>query len=669
MTYQLADPVDTLPNIGPVYQKRLRRLEITTVGELLFHTPRSYDDYPLVPNLRALKVGQKVTVQGSVNFFRNQYTKNGKNVQIMAITNNSGSITAVWFNQPFLISSIRQDYTLSLSGTVDWFGRNLALISPEHEILYPNAELIHTARIVPNYAATARLSPKWLRRQINNALKSTEIPDNIPQDLKKRYGFVNLKEALEKIHFPASSRDVILGRERLAFDELLMLQFEHMERAKLWTQKKATFIIKTDKKPLQKFIRNLPFTLTSSQIRASGEILADMKKQTPMNRLLQGDVGSGKTVVAAIAAYMTKLNQGKTVIMAPTQILAQQHYQTFKELFKNTNVACALITSEGKKGDPEASDIIIGTHALLFGKLKIKNIALVVIDEQHRFGVKQRAKIGKQKGKTPHILTMTATPIPRSVALTYYGDLNLSTLTDMPLGRKPVTTWVVPRKKRKAAYEWIQNQISQEGTQVFVVCPLIEESEINAEAKSVKKEHEKLTAAMPDLKIGLLHGKMRGKEKDKTLGKFKKKKYDILVATPVVEVGIDVPNASLMVVEGADRFGLAQLHQIRGRVGRGERKSYCLLFSESNSSKSKTRLEVLRSTHSGFELSEMDLKMRGPGEVFGTRQHGLPELKFASWQDTRLIRETRKCALEILKNPKKYKKFHQYLAEKRIVKN
>ncbi len=671
MSYSLDDNVSDLPHVGPVYQKRLKALGINTVGDLLFHTPKRYDDYKLIKNIKDLKPEDKVTVQGKVEFFRNQYTKGNKKIQIMSLNNNTGKITAVWFNQPFLIKSIKKDSEVSLSGKVEWFGKTLALVAPDWEILYPGRELIHTARVVPNYSTTSGISSKWLRRQINNALKNTEIIDKLPEKIKGEYGLIDLKEALVSIHFPNITKDIVNGRERLAFDELLLLQLSHMQRKKLWSEKNATFNVKADQNKLKKFIDKLPFKLTSSQIKAYKEILNEINSDIPMNKLLQGDVGSGKTVVAVIASYVVTENGAKTVIMAPTQILAQQHYQTFKKLLTGTKMKIALITANEKAGNLNKSDIVIGTHALLYKSVDLNDVALVIIDEQHRFGVKERAKLTKYKNKTPHVLTMSATPIPRTVALTFYGDLSVTTLTDMPKGRIRVTTWIVPESKREGAYGWISEQIKNTGVQAFVVCPLIEESgsELLSEVKSAKAEFEKLTKALPDLKIGLLHGKLKGEEKNAVVADFKNKKYDILVTTSVVEVGIDVPNATIIIVEGAERFGLAQLHQIRGRVGRGGKKSYCLLFSNSDKQKSKTRLEILKSTHSGFELAELDLKLRGPGEIFGTKQHGLPELKYASWQDYDLIKKTRKCAAAILDNPKEYKLFHNYLGKKIISQN
>jgi ATP-dependent DNA helicase RecG len=371
-----------------------------------------------------------------------------------------------------------------------------------------------------------------------------------------------------------------------------------------------------------------------------------------MNRLLEGDVGSGKTVVAAAAAFAVFLNGYQTIVMAPTQILATQHYETFKKLLTPFGVRVSLTTSDVKKSELGRNDVFIGTHALLNGKINFDKVGLVVIDEQHRFGVEQRKHLIKKSG-TPHVLTMTATPIPRTIALTSYGDLDLSVLTEMPLGRLKVTTWVVPETKREGAYGWIKSQILKSKSQVFIVCPLIEDSETEtlADVKSVTSEFEKLKKIFVGYKLGLLHGRMKPTEKTKVLGGFRSRRIDILVTTPVVEVGIDIPNATVMVIEAAERFGLAQLHQLRGRVGRGDKKSYCLLFANIKYSK---RLRAMEKMHSGFELAELDLQLRGPGEIFGTAQSGFPELKVASWNNYPLIKKAKDVADDIVKNPSKY---------------
>ena len=393
-----------------------------------------------------------------------------------------------------------------------------------------------------------------------------------------------------------------------------------------------------------------------------------------MNRLLEGDVGSGKTVVAAIAAFTAFANGYQSVFMAPTQILAQQHFVTLNEIFKPFSVRVTLATSEGVKKGPGKTDIFVGTHALIHKRVSFDNVALVVIDEQHRFGVEQRAHLvdltGKKK-KAPHLLTMTATPIPRTVALTLYGDLDLSTLNELPKGRQKITTWIVPPQKRQGAYGWIDKEIEKESAQAFLICPLIEESEAETmkQVKAATVEYKNLKKLFVSRRVGLLHGKMKAKDKDIIMQHFKKSELDILVSTPVVEVGIDIPNATIMVIEAAERFGLSQLHQLRGRVGRGAKKSYCLLFAESHGQNVITRLNALTKGLSGFELAELDLKLRGPGEVFGTRQHGFLDLKIANWQDTELIKKAKELAQEAFAKPKKFSKLLTRIKSSKIDSN
>ena len=429
-----------------------------------------------------------------------------------------------------------------------------------------------------------------------------------------------------------------------------------------------------NKREVSNFIDSLPFTLTNSQKRSVSEILKDLEGNIPMNRLLEGDVGSGKTVVASAAAFVAFANGHQTVVMVPTQILAQQHFSTLKEVFDPFKVRVTLVTSAGVKGGPGKTDVFVGTHALIHKRVEFDNVALVIIDEQHRFGVEQRAHLMTHSGKksaAPHVLTMTATPIPRTVALTVYGDLDLSTLDELPKGRQKITTWLVPPQKREGAYGWISAQIRKQRVQAFIICPLIEESEKETmkQVKAATAEYEKLKKVFSDLNLGLLHGRLKAKEKDEVMHDFKRGKTDVLVSTPVVEVGIDVANATIMVIETAERFGLAQLHQLRGRVGRGEKKSYCLLFTEIKSQKVLTRLNALKRSLSGFELAELDLRLRGPGEVFGTRQHGFLDLKIANWQDTELIKKAKAVADEAINNPKKFSKLLRVLKSAKIAPN
>lgn len=579
-------------------------------------------------------------------------------MQIGSVEDATGKISVVWFNQPYLIKMLYPGRLVSLSGKVGFFSRKLCLTSPDYEILEDEEkETVHTGRFVPVYPETSGLSSKWIRRQMLTAyrLLTPELKDFLPKDVLRRTVLLSMREAIEKVHFPKNLEEAAEGRKRLAFNELLFMHLASLRRKTNWKRKKLANKLTIDKLTINKFIESIPFDLTDSQNKAISEILDDLSKPAPMNRLLEGDVGSGKTVVAAVGAFAAFANGFQTIIMAPTQILAQQHYATLKKIFEPFNVRISLITSDVKNIEIGRSDIFIGTHALIHKKVKFDRIAFVVIDEQHRFGVEQRQHLIKKSG-TPHVLTMTATPIPRTVALTSYGDLDLSVLTEMPEGRQKVTTWVVPNQKRTKAYDWIESQISNIKSQIFIVCPLIEDSETEtlADVKSVTSEYIKLKLQFPNNKLGLLHGRLKPKEKDKVLNDFRNGKLDILVTTPVVEVGIDIPKATIMVIEAGERFGLAQLHQLRGRVGRSSKQSYCLLFSNFHSGTAYTRLKAMEQNHSGFELAELDLKMRGPGEIFGTAQSGFAELKIASWSNYKLIKETKEVAEDTIKNPENY---------------
>lgn len=655
----LESSISDLPLIGPIYQRKLEKLEIKTIRNLLYHIPHRYLDFRLVSPINKLQPGEIVTVKGKILSFKNIYTKSGRKIQLGEVADQTGTISVVWFNQPFLIKTLFEGMEISLAGKVDWFGRKKALIAPEFE---KGEGTLHTGRLIPVYPETFGLSSKWLRSRIDFAYKNynSEIEEYLPTKILKKYQFPILKKALYSIHYPSSLEEAEKARKRLAFDELLSFQLINKKRKKDWEEKNKSYPLKIERGVLDEFINSLPFTLTESQTKANKEIISDLSSKIPMNRLLEGDVGSGKTVVAAIAAFISFVNGFQTVIMAPTQILAQQHYQTLSQLFKNQKIRISLITSQIKKRDLGRADIFIGTHALIHQKVNFEKVALVVIDEQHRFGVEQREHLIKitKKRFTPHILTMTATPIPRTVALTLYGDLNLSTLEELPKGRQKILTWVISPNKQKKAYPWISQQIQQEKIQAFIVCPLIEESEVETlkSVASVKKKYEELKKIFKKEKLGLLHGKLKAQEKDDILEKFRKGKIDILVTTPVVEVGIDVPNATIMVIEGAERFGLAQLHQLRGRVGRGEKRSYTLIFTESKSPQTLTRLNALSKNLSGFSLAELDLKLRGPGEVLGIKQHGYTDLKIASWSDSELIKLSQEVSQDFKFLPQHLKK-------------
>lgn len=639
-----------------MYAGRLEKLGIKTYYDFLFHLPSRYEDYSIISKISEIQPGETVTIQGQIIETKTNYMRGAriKTMQKALVTDGTGTIELTWFNQPFLTRTLLTNSTISASGKADRFGRskNLSIQSPEYEVLFNNALPIHTGRLIPVYPETQGVSSKWLRRQVYTILTQhlNELNEFLPEKLIKQNRMMSFPEAIQEIHFPKDLENAKYARERLAFDELFLMQLNAIQRRTQWKEKQKGIKLEVEKyqKQINACINSLPFKLTSAQQSALDNIVHDFQKETPMNRLLQGDVGSGKTVVAAIAMYAAYLNDYQSVLMAPTEILAGQHFSTVSRLLEPLGLKVSLVTGNKKlKQTNESFDILIGTHAVLSEKISFTKLGLVVIDEQQRFGVEQRSII-RQKGNNPHLLTMTATPIPRTVALTMYGDLDLSYLNEMPHGRKKIKTWLVPKEKRNSAYEWIKKEIIGTKSQAFIICPFIEPSETMQTVRAVSQEYERLRKEIyPDLKLGLLHGRQKAKEKDETLEQFRNKKFDILVATPVVEVGIDIPNATIIMIEASERFGLAQLHQLRGRVGRGDKQSYCLLFTDSKSAQTSTRLKAMETTHSGAELAELDLKLRGPGNLYGTAQHGIPKLKAATFSDTILIQKAKLAADEI----------------------
>ena len=652
----------TILDAGGIYKKyasRLEKLGIKTFEDFLFHIPFRYEDYSLISKIGNVQAGEVVTIQGTVIEIKNEFTKSWKRLQKAKVQDETGIIDVIWFNQPYLVNVIHKGDLISLSGKIDWYLHKIVLQSPEYEVTANYHETIHTGRLVPVYPETRGVSSKWLRRQIYKIFndQKQKILEYIPSSILTNNDLIGLIESLEQIHFPKKLKYAERAKQRLAFNELFLINLAALQKRFEWQSKLKSepLAISSYKKQIERFWENLPFELTSAQKRAVSDIFRDLGSSSPMNRLLEGDVGSGKTVVSAIAMYLAHLNGYQSVFMAPTEILAQQHYNTISNLLSPFGVKVALATGSRKlKIENLKLKILVGTHAVLSKNIKFENLSLVVIDEQQRFGVEQRAII-RQKGKNPHLLTMTATPIPRTIALTMYGDLDLSYLDEMPKGRKLIKTWLVPSRKRNNAYEWIQKQILGTGSQAFIICPFIEESESMQTVKAATKEYEILTKDIfPQLKLGLLHGKLKAKEKDKVLQDFRDKKTDILVATPVVEVGIDIANATIILIEASERFGLAQLHQLRGRVGRGEKQSYCLLFTESHNEQTLKRLKAMETTHVGAQLAELDLRLRGPGEIYGTSQHGIQHLKVASFSDFALIEKTKKEAEKIFPKLSEY---------------
>ncbi len=670
-----------------MYATRLQKLAIVTHEDLLYHFPFRYEDYSLISKIAEVQEGETVTIQGRITNITNEFTKRFKKIQKTVITDGSGEIEVVWFNQPYLTKVIHKNDFFSISGKVTSFGHKKIIESPEYELISPNSmeqhdnryQTIHTARLVPVYPETHGVSSKWLRRQIFQLLAQYKetISEYLPDSIISSNDLIEAASAIEQIHFPKSIEEAKNARLRLQFDELFLLQLHALKRKQEWKNhaKSITLRVQEFKDTVNEFIRQLPFTLTTSQQKALEDIFRDVSSPQSMNRLLEGDVGSGKTIVAAISMYLAFLNGYQAVMMAPTEILAQQHYKTIFDLLSPIGVKIHLATGSKKFQIPNSKyqvntnkqkkwkfDILIGTHAVLSEHVQFDKLGFIVIDEQQRFGVEQRGII-RQKGHNPHVLTMTATPIPRTVALTLYGDLDLTILTELPKGRKLIKTWLVPPYKRNGAYDWIKREIHTNRSQAFIICPFIEESlparfaarravRQGDNVKSVKaavKEFEFLQKnVFHSFQLGLLHGKLKTKEKDQVLKDFKEKKIDILVATPVVEVGIDIPNATIIVIEAAERFGLSQLHQMRGRVGRGNKQSYCLLFTDSKNEETISRLKAMETLHNGAELAELDLKLRGAGDVYGTMQHGRFKLKIADLSNIVLIHKARVEAQKIL---------------------
>ncbi len=654
MHLNLSTPIENLYMVGRSYAARLNKgLNIHTIEDLLYHFPFRYEDLSLPKKIDELTIGEKVTLQGQMLELKNIYTRSGKQIQQGYFTDGKNTIRITWFNQPYLIKTLPPGIRINLAGKVESFSNKLTLISPAFEFIksyQPFEQTIHTGRLVPVYPETYGVSSKWLRSRIKPLIKRLSIQDWLPNMILKQERFLDLKQAIKNIHFPAKARDIEKARLRLGFDELFLLQLKAQKRKLEWSQQQLRHKIKASQINIKPFIQKLPFKLTDDQVRTLNEIIVDLSKDQPMNRLIEGDVGSGKTVVAAAAIYLMHKHKLKATLMAPTEVLANQHYRTLSGLLTPFRIRIGFYTSEKKSNQRlDKYDLYLGTHALLFQNLPHTQIGLVIIDEQHRFGVKQRSElIGKPN--VPHVLTMTATPIPRTVALALYGELSLSAIKTMPKGRKIIKTWVVPKEKRQASLNWIKEQIKSTSCQVYFIYPLIDPSDktLLTNVKAAKKEYEVICHAFKEFNVGLLHGRLKGKQKSKIMDDFLEKKLHILVSTSVIEVGIDVPNASIIVIEGAERFGLSQLHQLRGRVGRDDKQAYCLLFPSTENLTENKRLKAMEKIQSGIELSELDLKLRGPGELFGTLQSGYQELRIASFKDTALINTAQRWAVKLV---------------------
>ena len=679
-----------LPGIGSRHAQTLGRLGLYTLRDMLYHFPRRYDDYTLLKPINRLRYGDEVTVIGTVQSVATRPLRGGQMQLVEVIlTDGSGSLRVNWFNQPWVAKRLNKGAHIVISGKIDQYLGRLTMNSPEWEPL--EQQQLSTNRIVPVYPLTAQITQRWLRKMMDQVVSywAARVQDPLPESLRNSAGLFDLPRALSQIHFPDSWDSLKKARDRLAFDEILLLQLGVLRQKRTW-QERTGRVFRVEDGWLEDRLAGLPYALTTAQQRVLSDIRHDLESGRPMNRLLQGDVGSGKTIIAALAIAIITEQGAQAAIMAPTSILAEQHYRTLLNVLAGTDLsqepdisqenpspAASLKAQEirlmiGATPEAEKREIreglangsiklVIGTHALIEDPVLFSDLQFIVMDEQHRFGVEQRAAL-RAKGNNPHLLVMTATPIPRSLALTIYGDLDLSVMDEMPPGRQPVDTYVLMPRERERVYSLIRTQVKQ-GQQAYIIYPLVEESE-KSEAKAAVEEQARLQKEIfPELHIGLLHGRLPPEEKETVMASFRDGKIHILVSTTVIEVGVDVPNATIMLVEGANRFGLAQLHQLRGRVGRGSEKSYCVLIPETPDEAENERLQVMTETNDGFILAERDLEQRGPGQFLGTRQAGYAEFQVANLTDIHLIENARRHAQALFEqDPDLSQSEHQLLS-------
>jgi len=672
---KLSDDVSRLGSVNSRTKSRLNGLGINTVEDLIHHFPHRHDDFTDVRTISQVVPGETQTVKATIWEVSETGRGRMKNAQAI-LGDETGNIRVVWFNQGYLVRTLKPGTNIVISGEAKVYRGRVVFQSPEYDFVDSRDEQMHAGRLVPIYPLTDGLYQRTVRRAIKQALDGAarQIKEYMPQDTLRLYDLPGLRDAIWQLHYPDSPEQVESARRRIAFDELLMLQLLVARRRIEWQSSGGAVQLNSEDGWLDAFLDSLPYSLTNAQTRSLDEILADLRREIPMSRLLQGDVGSGKTVVATAALLTAVTNGYQGALMAPTEILSEQHFSSVAKMLSaddsaalssayftamplehaNPVKACLLTGSLSKRAKDEMHgriadgevDIVIGTQALIQESVDIPKLALVVVDEQHRFGVMQRMNL-RHRGGTPHMLAMSATPIPRSVRLTMLGDLELSTIDEMPPGRQEIRTRWVPPNQRDNAYAIVRHEVKA-GRQAFIICPLIEESEA-IQARAATEEYERLSRLeFPDMCVGLLHGRLSQDEREDVMRGFQLGEIDILVATSVIEVGIDIPNATVMLIDGADRFGLAQLHQFRGRVGRGEHASQCLLLSDSPGMAAHERIRILERTMDGFEIAEEDLRIRGAGEYMGTRQSGLNDLKVARLTDLDIMRMARQEAQRLL---------------------
>ncbi len=702
---KMNEPIDVVNGVGKKYLTKLENLGIKTVGDFLYHLPHRYDDFSEFKKIDQIRIGETITVQGRVtNVKTSQAWKRRMTITEAYIEDDTGNIKATWFNTPAPLRYLREGKAIRLSGKISVDKKQEAFFShPNFEFIPVSAlqreqeetiiqvdddDSYNTGIMAPVYHETAGLKSFWFRRIMKDLLPQVEINDFIPNDILESQNLIDLPTALQHIHFPRNQEEAELAKKRFAFEKIFLIQLKTLLLKKDWQQKSAP-PIPFNEDFIKAFVKSLPFTLTNSQKKCTWQIIKDLEKPQPMNRLLEGDVGTGKTVVSAIATLSVVNQLYQAALLTPTEVLAVQHYKGLRKFFRKLDFTIAILTRSEVHCAPANQpskkitrkklleklaqgkiDLLIGTHAIIQKDVIFKNLGLIIIDEQHRFGVRQRAHLQqetlqkeKEKKEIPHLLSMTATPIPRTLSLAAFGNLDLSIIDEFPAGRKKIITKVIKPQGRVQIYQFIKQSV-QQGRQVFIIFPLVTETSKISEVKAATEEHQRLQKEIfPEFKLGLLHGKMKPAEKNKIMQNFKNKKLDILVSTSVVEVGVDIPNATIMIIEGAERFGLAQLHQFRGRVGRGKHQSYCFLFTSDNVANTTARLRVLEKTNDGFKISEADLKLRGPGQFMGTAQSGIPDIAMESLSDVKTIQQARQEAQRVLEFDPKLKKLPALKAE------
>ena len=663
-------PVQSLKGVGSTRAQALARLGIHTAADLLNHFPREHDDRSTLVPIAFLLPGHQQTFQGQIMDVRSSRPKRGMHLTKAVVGDGTGTVHAVWWNQPYRQQSLPIGKQVVMTGKVSKRGHQLQVDVPELEALGA-PEHLSNRRIVPVYPLTTGVGQGIMRRAVYEALRCVKrVEDYLPSAIRERHGLVELHEAYQNIHFPSDMVSCEKARQRLAFDELYLMQVALQMARQAYTRRQTGIAHSPHGKTVNALLGALPFRLTQAQQRVIDECWTDMEDTRPMNRLIQGDVGSGKTVVAALAMGKAMDSGYQASLMVPTEILAEQHHENLRPLFTHAGICARLLTGHTGKKERQAIqsglqsgevDVLIGTHAVIQETVAFRALSLVVTDEQHRFGVRQRASL-VEKGVCPDVLVMTATPIPRTLALTVYGDLDVSMIDQLPPGRKPVRTFWRTEERRPLVYKFVRDQVKQ-GRQAYVVCPLIFESE-HLEVEAATELAEKLKAGpLHDLSVGLLHGKLPSSDKEHMMRRFREGEVQVLVSTTVVEVGVDVANATVIVIEGADRFGLSQLHQLRGRVARSKYQAYCILIAQPKTAQANERLKAMETISDGFLLAEEDLRLRGPGELLGTRQHGLPPFKLVDFsKDVNLMQATRDEATRLLReDPQLNAPGHQHL--------